>query len=105
MVNPTYYAKASQVTPSIIECHKKETGKVTQDDKLCKICYMKNANTIVNNCGHAGMCSECAVNVLASFPTCMMCRGTIDKVLVIKRVDAKQVEILEVLHPEKIREN
>ncbi len=102
MVKPTYYAKTRQVTPAVMEGHSKDTSKVSHDDKLCKICYVNNANTIVNNCGHAGMCSDCARNVLKSFPTCMMCRGNIDKVLVIKRVDAKQVEILEVLRPSNI---
>lgn len=105
MVSPNYYAKTSQVTPSVIEQKSLNKEKVSEEEKLCKICYTKKANTIVNKCGHAAMCSDCAVNVLKSFPTCMLCRGQVDKVLVIKRVNSGQVEILEVLEPKKIRDD
>ena len=71
----------------------------SEDEKMCKICYVDESNTIVNVCGHGGMCSGCARKVATKMKTCMMCRKKIDKILVIKFLvdNPGHVEVMEVI--------
>lgn len=64
------------------------------EEKLCKVCYMNDGNTIVNACGHGGMCDLCAKDIIKKFGSCMMCRQKIDKILVIGVIDKCTVEVL-----------
>ena len=41
-----------------------------QDNKTCIICFDKEINTLISNCGHLGCCFECASNM----NTCPICR-------------------------------
>lgn len=67
---------------------------LTPEEKLCKVCYTNNGNTIVNACGHGGMCDLCAKDIVKKFGKCMICRQKIDRVLVIKQVEMGKVEVL-----------
>jgi len=42
----------------------------TPQEKICKICYTQDSNTIVNVCGHGGMCSDCAKDILKKMGSC-----------------------------------
>ena len=71
----------------------------TPDEKLCKICYFEESNTIVNACGHGGVCKNCAKDVLKKMGKCVMCRNPIDKIYVIKIIDHVKIELIEELKP------
>lgn len=94
-VSQNYYAPSNKVTPEVRNT--KTQHEIDKEDSLCKICYTNEANTIINACGHSGMCSVCAKDVQKRMSSCMQCRCKIDKILVIKKVGKDKVEILDVM--------
>jgi ferredoxin len=69
------------------------------EEKICKVCYANEGNTIVNACGHGGMCGLCAKDVVKKMGKCMMCRKAIDVVFVIKILDDARVQVIEEIRP------
>ena len=94
-VGPNYFIK-NPTEKQKQEFIKKE---FTKDELVCKVCYTKESNTIINACGHGGMCSDCAKNVVKNFKKCMMCRTVIDQVLVVEisKETPGQVKVTEVI--------
>ena len=70
----------------------------TEEEKLCKVCYTNNGNTIVNACGHGGMCDVCAKCVYEKFGRCMICKGEIDKIFVVKDVTDGRIQVVAEYH-------
>jgi hypothetical protein len=68
-------------------------------ERLYKICYENDSNTIVNACGHGGMCYICALNYLEYKSDCMFCRKKIDIIFVIKIIENTKIEMIEELKP------
>jgi hypothetical protein len=60
-------------------------NRIDPEDKMCVICLSKESDTIINACGHGGMCSDCAQEYITKRDICIMCRGEIDVVYVIQR--------------------
>lgn len=75
---------------------KEYSVKITGEEKICTVCCIKEANTVVNVCGHGGMCADCAKNVI-KMGKCMLCRKKIDYIMVIKDLGNTKVEVLEVI--------
>jgi len=48
------------------------------EDSLCYLCCEKQSNAVLTGCGHGGICSCCAINLLANKSECMECRSTVD---------------------------
>ena len=71
----------------------------TEEEKMCKVCFANNSNTIVNRCGHGGMCSSCAKSIVKKMGKCMMCRQPIDVIYVIKILDDARIEVQEEIKP------
>ena len=46
----------------------------------CYVCMAKPATAALVDCGHVGMCSECATRVWASTRMCPLCRKPIQSV-------------------------
>ena len=88
-----YYVK--NPTPAEIEAFKLKSKSFTQEEKLCKICYSVDSDTLINACGHSCMCKDCARDVAKKMGTCPLCRTKIDRILVIKRINDGQVKVLE----------
>lgn len=88
-----YYVK--NPTPKEIEEYKNRSKSFTVEDKLCKICYCSDSNTLINACGHSAMCKDCAKDVAKKMGTCPLCRTKIDRILVIERINEHQVKVLE----------
>ena len=59
----------------------------------CKICCLNNSNAVVMQCGHGGICFECAVKMWETSRKCHMCRGPISKLLKIELEDQPTVPI------------
>ena len=47
----------------------------------CLICYDKPPDTVFMNCGHGGICYECACEILQKTGECYLCRDAIIEVL------------------------
>jgi hypothetical protein len=69
------------------------------EEKICKVCYANEGNTVVNACGHGGMCGLCAHDVVKKMGKCMMCRKPIDVVFVIKILDDARIQVIEEIRP------
>jgi len=49
-------------------------------DALCTICCERNANAVVMNCGHGGMCYKCVLDIWNYRNQCPLCRKAISEV-------------------------
>lgn len=70
----------------------------TEEEKLCKVCYINNGNTIVNACGHGGMCDGCAKEVFEKFGNCMICKQKIDKIFVVRDFTEGKIQVIAEFH-------
>jgi len=95
-VSGNYFAK--EPTQAQKESYlKKKT--FSADEKICKVCYATDSNTIVNVCGHGGMCDTCARDVVKKVPKCIMCRKPIDVIYVIEILDDARIKVVEEIKP------
>lgn len=87
-----------------LEKFKKESalGKLSVEDRVCKICYTNESNCIVENCGHAGMCEECVKVIIRERKdkfSCIMCRTLVKKILVVKYKNDGTTDVLRTIKP------
>lgn len=54
---------------------------------LCNVCFGKDADTIFMECGHGGLCLQCAYDILGTSDECYLCRENIDYMV---RYDTKE---------------
>ena len=59
-------------------------GDTSPLDKKCSICCEHEANAVLMDCGHGGICINCANALLRHGAACHMCRAAISQVLKIK---------------------
>eukprot|EP01017_Pseudomicrothorax_dubius_P028053 TRINITY_DN3307_c0_g1_i2.p1 TRINITY_DN3307_c0_g1~~TRINITY_DN3307_c0_g1_i2.p1 ORF type:complete len:574 (+),score=118.49 TRINITY_DN3307_c0_g1_i2:64-1785(+) len=52
-------------------------GKVDQSNANCLICYEKQADAVIMNCGHGGLCHGCAVESWSKNECCYLCRESL----------------------------
>lgn len=60
-----------------LEEHKPVVGDLDEEgqlEKICTVCFNKEADAIVMPCGHGGICSDCGTDVLMKAGTCCFCR-------------------------------
>lgn len=55
--------------------------------KICMVCCQALSNAVVMNCGHSGICSDCASEIWKHTGICHMCREPIVKILEVEGVD------------------
>jgi len=60
---------------------KRPARKLNENDNLCYICVSKVPNAIVMDCGHGGMCYECAIESWRKGNKCVMCRQEVVRIL------------------------
>jgi hypothetical protein len=61
-----------------------ENGKEGPEDNICYICCGNDANGVIIDCGHGGICYECLIDYIDKKDECMECRGKIHSVLKIE---------------------
>jgi len=64
-----------------------EIGVNQANETLCYICEIHQANTILSDCGHAGMCIDCAKESLVKKNSCMQCRRPVKSIYQIEKED------------------
>lgn len=47
------------------------------DDSLCTICYSQKSNTVLLDCGHGGICIDCATDTMKKNNHCLFCRARV----------------------------
>ena len=55
-------------------------SKSEEEDDTCYVCCTNTANAIMMNCGHAGVCYECAEMLIKKEKGCTECRGKIEAI-------------------------
>lgn len=60
----------------------------TEDDGLCQICFSCPANTVLLDCGHGGICLDCAIDSMKKNNYCIFCR---EKVVQIIEIEANEI--------------
>jgi len=61
-----------------------EAVEKSQDDEdkgLCYVCFGSEANAVMMDCGHGGVCYECATEFLLKKRECMECRRKVNRVI------------------------
>ena len=70
------------INDDIMENNKTEN----EEELLCYVCCERKPNAILENCGHGGICYECAISLMNKRNKCMQCRNTVETVL---KIDPK----------------
>lgn len=63
-----------------------QADHVVEEELLCYVCCERKPNAILENCGHGGICYECAVSVMNKRNRCMQCRNPVETIL---KIDPK----------------
>lgn len=59
------------------------------DESLCTICYSQKSNTVLLDCGHGGICIDCATDTMKKNNHCLFCRA---RVIQIIEIDTNEVK-------------
>lgn len=51
------------------------------EDQVCLICFEGEPDSVFMDCGHGGVCYECALDVWKATNECFLCRELISQVL------------------------
>ncbi|CAD8175995.1 unnamed protein product [Paramecium pentaurelia] len=71
---------------------KKNKASPHNSNNKCIICCEKSSNAILMNCGHGGICYQCAVQLAQKQKECFLCRQIIK---FIYEIDEKDVSIMK----------
>ena len=63
----------------------------------CSVCCGNSSNAIFMECGHAGLCFECACEIWKKTRKCMICRSEIRKLLKYDKIDDLVVKIVRAI--------
>lgn len=65
-----------------------------ESEDLCYICYANAPNAVIQECGHGGICADCAIQTIKTKGQCMECRAEVKHVIKIE-VDPKMKNIIK----------
>ena len=71
-----------------------ETDANTVDVDKCLMCMEKYTNAVFMECGHGGVCFECAVKVEKESGMCHICRAEITQVLKVFKIPGGVIEVI-----------
>lgn len=60
------------------------------DDTLCTICYSQKSNTVLLDCGHGGICIDCATDTMKKNNHCLFCRARVVQIIEIETSEVKR---------------
>mmetsp|Transcript_31650 Transcript_31650/g.28784 ORF Transcript_31650/g.28784 Transcript_31650/m.28784 type:complete len:82 (-) Transcript_31650:50-295(-) len=70
---------------------------MNDEENLCFVCYEREANTLFLNCGHGGMCYECAETCWKKQNGCSTCRKKIEKMVTLETVKGLNIAKAKVI--------
>lgn len=76
--------------------NKQEDIKYENDDEegLCFICFSNDSNCVFLDCGHGGICLDCAMDTIKRNNICALCREVVNQII---EIDPK-IEIRDGLY-------
>ncbi|CAD8094910.1 unnamed protein product [Paramecium sonneborni] len=63
-----------------------------QSNSKCIICCEKPSNAVLMNCGHGGICYQCAIQMAQKSKECFLCRQNIQEIYEIAEKDASMLK-------------
>ena len=72
--------KISDIGKSVVFSRKK-SQEVNEESILCTLCCSSPLNGVIMECGHSGICFNCATKLLRHKKKCPLCRNSIEFVL------------------------
>lgn len=60
------------------------------DETLCTICYSQKSNTVLLDCGHGGICIDCATDTMKKNNHCLFCRQRVVQIIEIETSEFKR---------------
>ena len=91
--NPVFLNKKSK--SSVITKNKEYSLTENSEFDKCFLCFDKACNAVFMDCGHGGLCFECAVKVKLDCGLCHICRGGIVQVLMVVKVSGGNLEVVK----------
>lgn len=69
------------------------------------VCFASNADSVIMECGHGGICYECAIKMWKRAESCFLCRQPILQVLQIERnvIGLNRYPILNVISATRVK--
>ena len=81
---------------------KPEGSKMSNSDiQTCYLCCERPPNAILMNCGHGGICYDCAVTSIKNNNTCVECRSTVEKIFKID-MSNNNLEVVKAVSVSKV---
>jgi len=83
----TYYKMIEKYDGSQVESplspteHSSLLKKEAPEESLCYICCNNEANGVIINCGHGGVCHDCLLDYIKRKDECMECRTKVESLL------------------------
>ncbi|OMJ67913.1 hypothetical protein SteCoe_34808 [Stentor coeruleus] len=68
-----------------------------ENGKTCSICCEKEADAIIMNCGHGGICFDCSCEIVKKTKKCHICRTVIEKIYQFKPYNSSEVEVVRAI--------
>lgn len=59
----------------------KSKKNLHDDQIICQVCFTNYPDSIFMNCGHGGICYDCALNIWQSSNNCYLCRDQVKYIL------------------------
>ena len=60
------------------------------DGGLCTICFTGAINTVLLDCGHGGICLDCAIDAMKKNNTCPFCRQKVVQIIEIENTETRK---------------
>jgi hypothetical protein len=87
--SPSLGSLWGQRTPSVDACGSwlslrgAEYTQIVEEEKTCWLCFAAAPDSVLLECGHAGLCCGCAVQLLATLSKCPICREQITQAVLL----------------------
>ncbi|KAM3131662.1 hypothetical protein pb186bvf_016193 [Paramecium bursaria] len=67
------------------------------DEQKCAICFDREADYVLMNCGHGGLCLKCSSEIFKKQLGCYLCRQPIQKIFQVSKADLNFVDVVGVV--------
>ena len=78
--------------------HAQDSDESEEAERKCHICSENECNGVLMECGHGGICSYCADNLMSSKGICHICRSKITCILKIKVEQNSVVDVVGIVY-------
>ena len=67
-----------------------ERNREPEEESLCIICFSNKPNSVFLECGHGGVCLDCAIDTMKRNNACTLCRKEVVQILEIELLNGTE---------------